>query len=153
MCLAFPVAFWRQLSFFFLCSSPTSIHKWLRLPWQAADGRPAHPVRPPPLPDPTCQHFVFLLDSLGFLAFMPPFAGSLWCHLGLVACWVMVRAFFGLLRDPFPQTLDRYSNTKARPSWFTRRHGATHRVPLLCCLNATIGILTGLSMIPCSDCS
>jgi hypothetical protein len=111
----------------------TSILEWFRLPWQAADGRPIHPIRPPPLPDPTCQHFSLLLGSMGLFAVMPPDAGPFWLHLGLLACLAMAWSLVGLSQHPFPRALDRFSNSKGHPSWFIRPgwRPHSHAPPLL----------------------
>ncbi len=125
------VAFWSYLLSFSLFRNTTSILTWLRLPWQAADGRPVHPVRPPPLPDPVFQHSILLLGSLGFLRFMPSVVSPVWHCLGLLSCLVLVWLLFRLSMHLFPMVLDRLSNTSGRPSWFVRPSRCPHsRSPL-----------------------
>lgn len=113
------VTLWlRGLLWFFLSSLVTTIHLWLKLPRQAADGRQVQPLRPPPHPDPSVHHFILLLWSLGFMFFLAPAAGSTWQLISLLACFTLARPFFGLPSYYFLYALDRFSNTNGRPSWF-----------------------------------
>ena len=132
-CFSFAVlvACWSRLLLFSLFRYATSILQWLRLPWQAADGRPVHPVRPPPLPDPVFQHSILLLGSLGFIRFMPSVASPVWHSLDLLSCLVMFWSLFRLSMHPFSMVLDKFSNTSGRPSWFVRPSRYQHlRSPL-----------------------
>ena len=121
------------LSSFLSSSFMTSILQWLRLPSRAADGRPVHPFRPPPYPDPTVPAYLSIfLGSLGIL-FALPSTVSPWQPAGLLACLGLAWSCVMFPWQHLGHALDRFSNTAGRPLWLVRppRHQVVSTLPFL----------------------